>query len=327
MKRYDNYLYQNGLLNTLLRPLSWLFCLLTFVRRTAYRFRLLRSYRMKAPVIIVGNLTVGGSGKTPLVVWITKVLKEAGYTPGVVSRGYGGKARYWPQQVRPDSDPYVVGDEAVLLATRCGCAMAVGPDRAKAARTLLQHTDCDVIVSDDGMQHYRLRRDIEIAVIDGVRRMGNGLCLPAGPLREPERRLKSVDFLVTNGLAMRGEHSMRMRGSQLYDLHDDTVRQDISSLKGTKVHAVAGIGNPSRFFNFLRKQGIVVVEHIYPDHHVFRAEDIEFDDELPLLMTEKDAVKCRRLTEKAGWYIPVEAKIDEGFKEELLRVLKRKIDG
>lgn len=327
MKRYDNYLYQNGILNMLLRPISWLFCLLVLIRRLGYRLRFFRSYRINAPVIVIGNITVGGSGKTPLVTWLAQVLKEAGYTPGVVSRGYGGKARYWPQQVRPDSDPTVVGDEAVLLASRCGCAMAVGPDRAKAARTLLEHTDCDVIISDDGMQHYRLRRDIEVAVIDGVRRLGNGLCLPAGPLREPERRLKSVDFIVTNGLAMRGEHAMRLRGTRLLDLHDETNSKEISTMKGQRVHAVAGIGNPTRFYNFLRKQGIDVIEHIFPDHHEFKASDIEFDDELPLLMTEKDAVKCCRLTSRKGWYIPVEAQLDTGFREELLGLLKSKNDG
>ncbi|MDH5184104.1 MAG: tetraacyldisaccharide 4'-kinase, partial [Gammaproteobacteria bacterium] len=219
MKRIDNYWYSKNRVSSILKPLSWLFCSIVYVRKLLFKLRVLSSYRSKLPIIVVGNITVGGTGKTPMVIWLARQLINAGYKPGIISRGYGGKASHWPQQVRPDSDPYVVGDEPLLIAQRTGCPMAVGPSRVDAAHALKEFTDCDVLISDDGMQHYRLRRDMEICIIDGKRRFGNGLCLPAGPLREKPSRLKSVDFVVTNSAnAEVGEISMQLAGGIIKQL-------------------------------------------------------------------------------------------------------------
>lgn len=328
MERLDSYWYSNNKVAKTLRPISWLFCLLVFIRRTLYKIRIFRSYRSNVPVIVVGNISVGGVGKTPLVIWLATLLKANGYKPGIISRGYGGVARHWPQQVRPDSDAYVVGDEPLLIAQRTDCSMSVGPDRIDDARSLSQYTDCDVIISDDGMQHYRLRRDIEIAVIDGTRRFGNGYCLPAGPLRESPSRLRKVDFIVTNGgKAEPGEYQMKMEGAMLKRLDDEKTAEALADWKGRSVHAVAGIGNPQRFFDVLRKHKIKVIEHIYPDHHYFTESEINFNDDLPVVMTEKDAVKCRRFASVKHWYYPVDAMLSNEFAKRLLTCLKEKQNG
>ncbi|MDH3948490.1 MAG: tetraacyldisaccharide 4'-kinase, partial [Gammaproteobacteria bacterium] len=237
---------RNGI-SQVLRPLSWLYCSIVFVRRWLYRLHLLRSTRLKVPVIVVGNISVGGTGKTPLVVFVVEALKRAGYKPGVISRGYRGKARSWPQQVRSDSDPVMVGDEPILISRRTQCPMAVGPKRVAAGEALLKYSNCDIIVCDDGLQHYALRRDAEILVVDGARRFGNGFCLPAGPLREPVRRMNKVNLIVTNGLATQNEFAMQYEGDTLVNLLDESQTCPLAELKGRGVHAVAGVGNPQRF--------------------------------------------------------------------------------
>lgn len=317
---------RGAFLSLALLPLSWLFCTVVRLRRFGYRLRPASRGRLPVPVVVIGNLTVGGTGKTPLVVWIAEFLKRHGYRPGIVSRGYAGKAKHWPQQVRGDSDPSVVGDEAVLIAARTGCPMAVGPDRVAAARALLAHHDCDVLLSDDGLQHYALRRDVEIAVIDGIRRFGNGRCLPAGPLREPISRLDSVDLLVSNGASAAREYAMRYRGQELRGVADEGVRE-LRAFDGREVHAVAGIGNPQRFFTRLGQAGLRVTPHPFDDHHAYRAEDLVFGDDKPVIMTEKDAVKCRRFASVNHWYLPVEAELDPAFGEALLQRLKRSENG
>ena len=210
MKATPAYWYgeHRGLKFYFLVPVSWFFCLLVWLRRSLYRLGLFRRYKAPIPVIIVGNITAGGSGKTPMVIWLARFLKGKGYKPGIVSRGYGGKAKVWPQQVRADSDYVAVGDEAVMLAARTECPMAVGADRPQVIQSLLEHHDIDVILLDDGLQHYALDRDIEIAVVNGERRFGNGYCLPAGPLRERPARLDEVDIIVVNGEGERREHPM-----------------------------------------------------------------------------------------------------------------------
>ncbi|ALP53400.1 tetraacyldisaccharide 4'-kinase [Candidatus Tenderia electrophaga] len=306
-----------------LLPAEWLFRGLAGLRRGAYRIGLLRSHKLAVPVIVVGNISVGGTGKTPLVVWLVKLLRKAGYRPGIVARGYGGQAQRWPQQVRHDSDPRMVGDEPVMLARRCACPLVAGPDRVTAAQQLLKHARCDVIIADDGLQHYRLQRDIELAVLDGERRFGNGHCLPAGPLREPASRLNTVDFIIANGAARRGEFAMDLAPQGLKPVTGEGETLTFQAFAGQRVHGVAGIGNPQRFFQLLRSRGLEVTEHAFPDHHVFSAEDLSFADELPIVMTEKDAVKCRLLDAPRMWYVPVEARLPEALALCLLQMLKQ----
>ncbi|MGM0594885.1 MAG: tetraacyldisaccharide 4'-kinase [Pseudomonadota bacterium] len=308
----------------LLWPLSLLFCTLVRLRRLAYRLGLRHTTRLPVPLIVVGNITVGGSGKTPMVLWLAAFLRRQGYRPGLVSRGYGGQAECWPQVVTAESDPAQVGDEAVLLTRRSGCPMVVGPDRVAAAERLLAEYAVDILISDDGMQHYRLGRDIEIAVIDGDRRLGNGLCLPAGPLREPHSRLKSVDFVVANGAARAGEWAMHLGGGEAVSLQDGSRRALSGFPPG--VHAAAGIGHPARFFQSLRRQGLSPTPHPFADHHAYTRGELDFADGRPVLMTEKDAVKYAPYATSQHWFVPVSATLSEPFGSRLLTALE-KLDG
>ena len=301
-----------------LAPLSVPFAAAVRVRRALFRRGLRRSHRVGAPVVVVGNIAVGGTGKTPLVVWLVRCLRDHGFRPGVICSGYRGTARDWPRHVHVDSDPAEVGDEAVLVAKRCGCPVTAGRDRVAAARALLRGSDCDIVVSDDGLQHYRLARDIEIAVLDGERRHGTGWCLPAGPLREPVARLASVDFVVAKGRARQGEYRMDLTGRTLRLAADDAVAIDAAELSAGPVHAVTGIGNPASFFARLQDLGLRVIPRELPDHHPFSAADLEFHDERPVVMTEKDAVKCRGFAGRNHWYLPVDAEVDAGFESDLM---------
>ena len=324
MKRLEHYWYLRSRWMILLMPFSLLYRIVIWLRRKAYRIGLFASRKLPVPVIIVGNITVGGTGKTPLVAWVANYLKTAGYHPGVVSRGYRGKAGSWPQQVRADSDPVMVGDEAVLLAGLCNCPMSVAPDRVAAASALVEHNHCDIIISDDGLQHYALQRDVEIAVIDGIRRFGNGLPLPAGPLREPIERLKEVDIVVVNGLGGGCEFSMKIKPGAAIKLVDEGQQCELSGFDGQRVHGVAAIGNPERFFASLRQAGMLVEEHAFPDHYFFRKQDITFDDNKPVLMTGKDAVKCRHLAGENHWYVPVNTTMTAEFSARLKQLLDMK---
>lgn len=326
MSLVERIWYRRNPAAILLLPLSALFALATGLRRFAYRIGLMRTERFNVPVIVVGNITAGGTGKTPLVIWLIDHLRGWGLNPGIVSRGYGGRARNWPQQVRADSDPVAVGDEAVMLAARTGSPMCVGPDRPAAVRALLAHTDVDVVVCDDGLQHYALGRDLELAVIDGQRRFGNGLLLPAGPLREPRSRLAHVDLVIANGQPAPGEHAMQTTLTGIRALGGD-ADMGLTGLAGLKVHAVAGVGNPERFFALLERHGLLVLRHAYPDHHAFVVEDLTFDDDLPVLMTEKDAVKCQRLPCRNCWVVRIEARPDERFVSRFAKLLKEVTDG
>lgn len=315
--------YGNTGLTLALRPVAWLFIVLVTLRRFVYKNGLKKPVKLPIPVIVVGNLTVGGTGKTPLVIWLVNFLKSAGYKPGVISRGYSGRARNWPQQVRPDADPAMVGDEAVVISRRTGAPMAVGPSRVTDAQALLQHADVDVIVSDDGLQHYALERSIEIAVIDGVRRFGNGLCLPAGPLRELASRLETVDCRVTNGVAAQGEYAMKYRADSVINLLSNETRP-LTDFKGMTVNAIAGIGNPDSFFNFLRANGIRLHARAFPDHYHYREADLAFTADEIVFMTEKDAVKCERFARDNWWYIPLETILPDEFGANLLNLLGKR---
>ncbi len=315
--------YEKKPIAYLFLPLTAIFYVVVIVRRLLYRIGLKKSTRLPVPVIVVGNITVGGTGKTPFTVWLANYLKGKGYTPGVISRGYGGNASNWPQQVRPDSDPRTVGDEALIISKATKCPMAVGPDRVGAARALLEHTDCDILISDDGLQHYALQRTIEIAVLDGTRRLGNGFCLPAGPLREPASRLNSIDMVVTNGSPLEGEVGMRLEGQIAVNLKDGLITRKLRSFGFDRVPivALAGIGNPGRFFDHLKSNGLEFESCSFPDHHQFSKADFDFSRETVVLMTEKDAVKCKLFATGREWFVPVEAVLAPQAGEELAKLL------
>ena len=316
--------YKDPFIGVWLMPLGFLFSDAVRFRKSLYRMGVLKTHTLPVPVIVVGNITVGGTGKTPLIIWMAGFLKDSGFKPGIISRGYGGLAESWPQWVTADSDAKNTGDEALLIAKQTGCPMAVGPLRVDAAKMLLKQADCNVILSDDGLQHYALNRAIEIAVIDGERRFGNGYCLPAGPLREPIERLRSVDFIIVNGLKYEErEFSMRLLGEKAVNLVTGE-QKSLQEFKGVDCHALAGIGNPDRFFKLLEMAGLACITHSFPDHYQFQRHDIEFNDNKPVLMTEKDAVKCTAIAGKQHWYLPVKAVPDPVFAEQLLNLLKRK---
>jgi tetraacyldisaccharide 4'-kinase len=305
-----------------LLPLAWIYQGLVACRRWAYRSGLLRVYRPAVPVIVVGNLTVGGAGKTPLVLWLTHFLADRGYRPGIVSRGYGGRSASSPREVTAASDPLEVGDEPVLLARRSGVPVVVDPRRNRAVQWLLARHACNIVLSDDGLQHLALARDIEIVVIDGTRKFGNGYCLPAGPLREPLSRLGEADILVSNGAAMPGAVEMQYRPGQLCAVSGDTSTNP-APIVGERIHAVAGIGNPGRFFADLHRQGWLVIEHPYPDHYAYAAGELEFGDDLTVIMTEKDAVKYAPYAGPRHWYLPIDAQLPDSFGQGLLDLLTR----
>jgi tetraacyldisaccharide 4'-kinase len=307
-----------------LLPPSLLYAAVSGSRRYLYSKHLLRSTRLSCPVVVVGNLSVGGTGKTPLVCWLVARLGERGYRPGVVTRGYGGSSTD-VRGVEPNDDPVVVGDEPILLARRTGVPVAVGRNRPAAAQLLLG-AGCDVIVSDDGLQHYALSRDCEVVVIDGDRRFGNGWLLPAGPLRESPSRLRGANAIVVNGgrALLEGALSMRLEAKSAVALFDGRV-MPLQAFAGRAVHAVAGIGNPERFFNMLRAHGIVVSGHPLTDHARIGAEEVVFADGKPVLMTEKDAVKCKNLADARHWYVPVSACFDGDESTTLLGIVTQSI--
>jgi len=295
-----------------LRALAFVYAAAVRLRRLLFDFGIMPRVRLPVPVIVVGNITAGGTGKTPLTIALVEALRARGWKPGVVSRGYGGDARR-PLRVDADSHPAIVGDEPCLIARATAAPVVVGRDRAAAARLLLESGEVDVIVADDGLQHYRLRRDVEICVIDGARRFGNGRLLPAGPLREPVERAAAFEFRVCNGgNAQAGEVPMTLHGDEAV-LLVSPMRRRLSEFAGTGAHAVAGIANPARFFAQLRAAGIDVTEHPFPDHHAFVAADIGIGDGLPVLMTEKDAVKCAAFAGGSCWYVPVRAALPPEF--------------
>ena len=294
----------------LLWPASLAFGFLVFLRRVLYRVGVLRGSHPGIPVIVVGNLTAGGTGKTPLVLWIAEFLKGKGWSPAIVSRGYGGGGDA-PRAATIASEPEEVGDEPIILARRSGCPVWVGSDRAEVIKALrLQHPEVGVVILDDGLQHYRLRRDVEIAVVD-ARGFGNGFLLPAGPLR-------SVDAVVSHDNPGLQGFRMSLEGALLHRMSDARERRPAQSFGQQRVHAVAGIGNPNRFFLHLAKLGVRVMPHPFPDHHRFVPEELAFADDAEVLMTEKDAVKLRRYARANWWVLPVSAKLDPAFGDWLL---------
>ncbi len=322
--------YRRGLALPLLPlvPFSWLFAFLAGLRRLAYRQGWLAGERLPVPVIVVGNLVAGGAGKTPLTLWLVQALVAHGRRPGIVSRGYGSSADA-PQLVSAASGPGDVGDEPLLLARRSEVPVAVCRDRVAAARALLAaHPECDVVVADDGLQHYRLARDFEIVLFDR-RGAGNGWLLPAGPLREPIGRCGRSDAIVWNGSpavslgVSTPAFAMRLEGFRFRSLSDPARHCTASDLAGRRLHALAGIGDPSRFFHQLETMGLSFAAHPFPDHHAYVAAELAFGQDAVILMTEKDAVKCAGLISGEAWVLPVDAVVEDGLIERILE----KIDG
>lgn len=303
----------------MLVPLSWLFALITLLRRMAYQKGLLKSFALPVPVIIVGNIHVGGSGKTPVVILLVQHLKQLGYHPAVISRGYGGST-ILPTAVNANSNPRLVGDEPVLIANRSDCPIWVGADRVRVGFELLKaHPECNVIISDDGLQHYRLQRDMEIAVIDSEHYLNNANLLPAGSLRESIDRLQTVDAVIKNGHlnteldhppSVENAYLMQLIGAEFYNLADPSLKATAADFKRKSVKALAGIGHPARFFEHLRQLGLNFASASFDDHYAFTAMDLAKMECDVLLMTEKDAVKCKEFAKPHYWVLPIEAKIE-----------------
>lgn len=342
MKPITHYWQSLNFVSLVLAPVSLLFCLLVSLRRLLYRFGIFASYQSRLPVIVVGNIYIGGNGKTPFVIWLAQQLQSAGYRPGIVSRGYGALAQPdefpWPREVSSSKHIQWFGDEPVLIHQATRCPVFVDPNRSRAIKKLEQDGVCNVIISDDGLQHYAMSRLLEINITDAQRRYGNGLCLPAGPLRETRGRLRSVDYIVYNisqtqktlmvpdnskeftmdyevdALQVLNECSGGDRGSEPMTLED---------FKGKIVHAVAGIAQPDNFFRLLQSHGLTVIEHPFEDHHQYQEEELHFDSPYPIIMTEKDAVKCRHFSLSQCWFVPIRARIAPDLAQGIINRLRQ----
>ena len=314
----------------LLLPFTVLFFLLSYLRRLCYAFNLFKSYQVAKPVVVVGNIGVGGNGKTPIIVLLVEVCRELGLTPGVISRGYGSKAPHYPYLLNENSNSVEAGDEPVLIYQRCQVPVVIGSDRVENSALLLEQ-GCDIILADDGLQHYRLQRNIELIIVDGKRLFGNGLLLPAGPLREGKWRLKTADFVIVNGAESKTkliENELTMQLKAKFVCHLLTGERSLINdfiEKNPLINAIAGIGSPERFFSTLQEakfelnscQGFV-------DHHQFTRNDFDcYNEDLPLLMTEKDAVKCQSFAKDNWWYLPVDAVISEYQLAQLKSKIKK----
>ena len=315
---------KNALFYCVLVPLSWLFGALAALRRGLYQCGILKACSLPVFVIVVGNINMGGSGKTPVVMWLVEQLKAKGYKPGVISRGYGGTVTA-PTSVNASSLASEVGDEPLLIAKRCACPVYVGANRVRACEKLLKaHPDCNVIISDDGLQHYRLKRDVEIAVVNADALQGAWI-LPAGPMRESVNRLKTVDAIICNGKKMLDSaFEMQLLGAQFYNLQNPNLKATAADFAGKNVKAIAGIGKPERFFEHLRNLGLTFTGMGFEDHHAFTAQDLAKLDCDALLMTEKDAVKCQGFVQPHYWVLPVEANIDAALLSIVLAKIAKK---
>ncbi len=324
-EKIDRAWYESASWLKVLGPLEFLFRVVTSLRRWLYRTGILPSYRASVPLIVVGNITVGGTGKTPVVIALVEYLQEAGLRPGVVSRGYGAEKGRFPRVVEHDSSPRDVGDEPLLIFRRTGAPCVIDPKRGRAVRRLTERFEVDVIIADDGLQHYALQRDFEIALLDARRGVGNGRCLPAGPLREPMERLRRVDWVVYRG-GVRERDGVAYEPIALIDVAIGTSTLFMPRTGLTEVNAVAGIGQPAQFFDSLRKAGFEIKEHVFPDHHVFSREEIDALADAPIIMTEKDAVKCRALLNERDegrvWYLLIEALLPDALVADVIKLAR-----
>ena len=309
----------------LLSPFAFLLWAISSIRRWLFKSGKLKSYKSRLPVIVVGNISVGGNGKTPFAIWLCTLLIDQGYKPGIISRGYGGKSEHYPLLVVADTRGAEAGDEPVMIFKRLGIPIVVDPIRSNAAKYLEQKTDVDIIITDDGLQHYALQRDIEIVIVDGKRRFGNQKIMPMGPLRERLSRLNSVDFIVSNGeadpaVAVHDDATMLLSPEQCVRVDGHHAKLDHVN----PINACAAIGYPQRFFDTLKeKQFTLKRTQAFSDHHAFVATDFkDFDDATPLLMTEKDAVKCLNFAKQNWWYLPITAQLPIQFEKQLLKKIK-----
>ena len=314
--------YSKSLVSLLLLPLSAVFLLISFIRKTLYQFNFLKSFKLKIPVIVVGNITSGGTGKTPLIIYLANELKKNGYRPGIISRGYGSKSE-GVMEVSQKSDVAEAGDEPMLIQKYTHLPVFVSKDRVLAAKALVKkYAKTDVILSDDGIQHYRLRRDLEVLVIDGTRKFGNGYLLPAGPLREFRSKLKTVDAIVCNHKkVIDGSYLMKYKGHLLINLKTNK-KIHLNNLSLKNIHAIAGIGNPDRFFDYLKTYNILFSSSVFQDHYKFSKKDFRDMNDKNIIMTEKDAVKCQQFSRNNFWYLPVIAEVDSKFTDVILKKLR-----
>lgn len=321
----------------LLLPLSALFYVLSTLRKIAFNLGVIKSYKVDVPVIVAGNIGVGGNGKTPVVVHLVELMQTLGYKPGVISRGYGGKAKHYPYLLDENSTTIEAGDEPVLIYQRCHVPVVVGSDRVANAQRLIAQ-GCDIVISDDGLQHYRLQRDVELIIVDAKRLFGNGLLLPAGPLREGKWRLKQADLVIYNGICTfdaasensvnEKSLSMTLAGTELIQVNSGSKLSLTEFLqKWQDVNAIAGIGDPQRYFDTLNALGVnIIKQQGFIDHKNFTFDDFnQFKSNIPLLMTEKDAVKCQTFAQDNWWYLPVSAQFSEQDKQALAQCLKHKL--
>lgn len=314
-ERLVNAWYQGHPALLLLRPLEWLYRAVVQRKRQRFLAGQSPSYRAPVPVIVVGNITVGGTGKTPLILYLIDHCRARGLRVGVVSRGYGAQPPSVPWRVTAEQSADEAGDEPLLLVQRSGVALMIDPDRARAVQALLSAEPLDLILCDDGLQHYRLARDLELVLIDAVRGLGNGRCLPAGPLREPQARLQSVDAVLFNGASVDSAEGFgfTLQPTALVNVASGERQSLDVFAPGQAVHAVAGIGNPQRFFRTLEALNWRPIAHAFADHAIYSAAALDFSPSLPLLMTEKDAVKCRAFAQPDWWYLAVDARPSPAF--------------
>ena len=314
--------YSKSLVSLLLLPLSAVFLLISFIRKTLYEFNFLKSFKLKIPVIVIGNITSGGTGKTPLIIYLANEVKKNGYRPGIISRGYGSKSE-GVMEVSQKSDVAEAGDEPMLIQKHTHLPVFVSKDRVLAAKALVKkYAKTDVILSDDGIQHYRLRRDLEVLVIDGTRKFGNGYLLPAGPLREFRSKLKTVDAIVCNHKkVIDGSYLMKYKGHLLINLKTNK-KIHLNNLSLKNIHAIAGIGNPDRFFDYLKTYNILFSSSAFQDHYKFSKKDFRDMNDKNIIMTEKDAVKCQQFSRNNFWYLPVIAEVDSKFTDVILKKLR-----
>jgi len=328
MKSLDHYWYDNNIVAWFLWPLSLLFRVLVWVRFKAYQSGLFQSFKAAKPVVVIGNISVGGTGKTPLIIELSKLLASLGYKVGIISRGYGGTGP-WPHQLNNASKAEQSGDEPVQLYQRTGLPIVVGPDRVDDAALLCEQNEIDIILADDGLQHYRLQRELELVVVDQQRQFGNGFCLPAGPLREPLSRLdvqhgKKQSWCIYNGGQQK--YSFSIKPGMVINLQSGEEKS-LKSFANMRVHAVAGIGNPQRFFTMLEQHGINVTEHAFPDHYQYQSSDVDFDDDLPVLMTEKDSVKCTPSDNAKLWYVAIDIVLSDDFVNDFTKQIGQLTNG